>query len=28
MVGQLKRERGQYLASFEGLDPSIVKSIG
>jgi phosphoenolpyruvate carboxykinase (ATP) len=28
MVGKLKRERGQYLASFEGLDPSIVKSIG
>ncbi|HEY4463457.1 MAG TPA: phosphoenolpyruvate carboxykinase [Streptosporangiaceae bacterium] len=28
MAGKLKRERGQYLASFEGLDPSIVKSIG
>jgi phosphoenolpyruvate carboxykinase (ATP) len=28
MVAKLKRERGQYLASFEGLDPSIVKSIG
>ncbi len=28
MVAKLKRERGQYLGSFEGLDPSIVKSIG
>jgi len=28
MVDRLKRERRQYLASFEGLDPSIVKSIG
>ncbi|HYZ55052.1 MAG TPA: phosphoenolpyruvate carboxykinase [Streptosporangiaceae bacterium] len=28
MVEKLKRERSQYLASFEGLDSSIVKSIG
>jgi phosphoenolpyruvate carboxykinase (ATP) len=28
MVEKLKRERSQYLASFQGLDSSIVKSIG
>src|SRR5258708_9949606 len=28
MAGKLKRERGQYLASFAGLGPSLVKSIG
>ena len=28
MVGRLKRERGEYLASFPGLDEAIIKSIG
>ncbi len=25
MVGRLKRERGEYLASFPGLDEAIIK---
>jgi phosphoenolpyruvate carboxykinase (ATP) len=28
MVGRLKRERKEYLASFSGLDESLVKSLG
>jgi hypothetical protein len=27
MAGKMKRERSEYLASFGGLDPSILKSI-
>ena len=27
MVAKMKRERSEYLASFDGLDPSILKSI-
>ena len=27
MVQKMKQERSEYLASFEGLDPSILKSI-
>lgn len=27
-VARLKRERREYLASFDGLDPSLIKSIG
>ena len=28
MVGRIKKERREYLASFSGLDEAIVKSIG
>jgi hypothetical protein len=27
MAGKMKRERSEHLASFDGLDPSILKSI-
>ena len=27
MVAKMKRERSEYLASFDGLDPSILRSI-
>ena len=27
MAGKMKRERSEYLTSFDGLDPSILKSI-
>jgi len=27
MAGKMKQERSEYLASFDGLEPSILKSI-